>query len=228
VVITCRTRTDPSRLFPWPERERGPSGTASEVSLAVKMVEPDPTVVERRLEAGDYTCPACGTGRLARWGHARSRALRDHGAAVRLRPRRSRCRSCLVTHVLLPTIALLRRRDLVEVIGEALTASILEHKSREEVRRRAGVPCHETVRGWLRRFKEKAEELRELFSTLAHELDESLGPITARASPSEDALEAIGLAASAAARRLGPSGPWRFAAGASGGRLLSNTNCLLP
>jgi hypothetical protein len=198
------------------------------VSLAVMMVEPDPATVERGLAARDYRCPACSVGKLAPWGFARRRTLRDHGQPLALRPRRSRCTMCLVTHVLLPTIVLLRRRDLAEVIGEALQASILERRSRSEVQRLAGVPHRDTVRGWLRRFSAKAEELRQLFSSLAHTLDENLGPIEARSSPERDALEAIGLAASAATRRLGPSPLWCFASGASSGRLLSNTSCPLP
>jgi hypothetical protein len=36
-----------------------------------------------------------------------------------------------------------------------------------------------------------------------------------------DALEAIGVAAGAAARRLGPTRVWWFVAGATGGRLLA-------
>lgn len=44
-------------------------------------------------------------------------------------------------------------------------------------------------------------------------------------SPFGDALEAIGVAAVAAARRFGVGlGPWEFASGATGGRLLGNTN----
>jgi hypothetical protein len=36
--------------------------------------------------------------------------------------KRSRCRSCRVSHVLLPTLVLLRRVDVVAVIGAALVA----------------------------------------------------------------------------------------------------------
>jgi hypothetical protein len=50
-----------------------------------------------------------------------------------------------------------------------------------------------------------------------------------RGSPLERAVEAIGVAAVAAARRLGPhTGPFEFASGASGGRLLCNTNAPFP
>jgi hypothetical protein len=63
----------------------------------VQMVEADAAAVECRLVAGEITCPGCG-GELRPWGHARWRTLRDHRRPVRVRPRRSRCRSCLVTH----------------------------------------------------------------------------------------------------------------------------------
>src|SRR2546430_1044722 len=98
------------------------------------MVEADAESVESRLVAGQIACPGCG-GELRPWGHARWRTLRDHGRPVRLRPRRSRCRSCLVTHVLLPVLALLRRLDLAAVIVEALVARHLEGRGRVEEER---------------------------------------------------------------------------------------------
>jgi hypothetical protein len=50
-----------------------------------------------------------------------------------------------------------------------------------------------------------------------------------RGSPLIDAVEAIGVAAVAAARRLGAhTGAFQFASGASGGRLLCNTSAPFP
>jgi hypothetical protein len=129
--------------------------------------------------------------------------------------------------VLLPTVALLRRRDLAEVIGEALRARFLEGKSRAQVAEGAGV-APVTARRWCARFVVRAEEIRVAFVVLAHDLDASLGPVEARGSPAVDALEAIGVAGAAAARRFGPAPLWRFVAGASGGLLLANTKCDLP
>ena len=192
----------------------------------MQMVEADQDVVEADLAAGRLICGVCG-GRLAPWGHARWRKLRDRGRFVRLRPRRARCASCLVTHVLLPVVALLRRRDLAEVIGEALRSRHLDGLSRRAVAERAGVLA-DTARGWLRRFAERAEDIRADFAALAHRYDPQLAPIEARGSPAADALEAIGVAAAAAVRLLGPAPLWNFAAGASGGRLLFNTSCPLP
>ena len=79
---------------------------------------------QQLLAGGELECPLCG-GVLARWGHARPRVLRGGQGPVRLRPRRSRCRGCGSTHVLLPAFALLRRADLAEVIGAALAAKAM-------------------------------------------------------------------------------------------------------
>ena len=88
-----------------------------------------------------------------------------------------------------------------------------------------GVPA-DTVRGWLRRFAVRAEDVRAHFWRLAHRLDASLGAIEPRGSRVADALEAIGVAAAATVRRFGPAASlWAFVSGATGGRLLCNTNC---
>ena len=83
----------------------------------------DPVRAETALAAGTLACPGCARP-LRPWGHARTRTVRDHGPTVlALRPRRARCRTCRVTHVLLPTAATLRRADSTAVIGSALLAS---------------------------------------------------------------------------------------------------------
>jgi hypothetical protein len=49
-----------------------------------------------------------------------------------------------------------------------------------------------------------------LAAQMAHQNDAELGPIVARASPIADALEALGVAAAAIVRRLGPvESPWQ-------------------
>jgi hypothetical protein len=115
----------------------------------------------------------CG-GELRPWGYVRWPTLRDHGPPVRLRPRRSRCRSCRISHVLLPTPVLLRRVDLVAVIGAALVSRHVEGRTRAEVARAAGAPS-DAVRG-LRRFGERAVEIRAEFATLAHRWDAEGAP----------------------------------------------------
>ncbi|MCX2934724.1 helix-turn-helix domain-containing protein, partial [Mycobacterium sp. CVI_P3] len=67
-------------------------------------VEVDPVRVESRLMAGAIACPVCPDGVLGGWGYARSRQV--EGLDDPVRPRRARCRSCLVTHVLLPVTML--------------------------------------------------------------------------------------------------------------------------
>jgi len=185
------------------------------------MVGPDPVVVERELKAGVLDCPTCA-GVLRPWGFAAPRVLRGRAGGVQLRPRRSICAGCRGTHVLLPVVGLLRRVDLVVVIGAALLA-----KARGVGHRRIaadlGVPAT-TVRGWLRRFAARAELVRAQFTALAHRLDASLPAVGPRGSPTADALEAVGQAAAAATRRFGPAPVWQFAAGATGGRLLGNTS----
>src|SRR5215207_5730026 len=83
----------------------------------------DPARAEIDLAASALACPGC-TRPLHPWGHARTRTVRDHGYMVlALRPRRARCRTCRVTHVLLPAAVTLRRADTSAVIGSALLAS---------------------------------------------------------------------------------------------------------
>jgi hypothetical protein len=86
-----------------------------------------------------------------------------------------------------------------------------------------------TVRGWLRRLAERAEQVRSHFTRLAVWLDPQAGSVQPRGSPMADAVEAIGVAAVAAARRFGSGlGPFEFASGATSGRLLGNTNAPFP
>ncbi len=185
------------------------------------MVRSDPAGVESDLVSGVLVCPVCEGG-VGPWGWARRRLIRGRGW---VRPRRGRCRSCGVSHVLLPAGLLLRRRDHADTIGAALLAWAAGSGARR-IAGVAGVPA-DTVRGWLRRFARRAEEIRRLFWVLAHRLDPSLGPIAPQGSGVGDALEAIGLAASAAARRFGsPASVWTFVAGATNGRLLCNTSSL--
>lgn len=126
--------------------------------------------------------------------------------------------------MLLPVVVLLRRRDLAVVIGRAVHAHFAEGVSQEKVAETAGVHP-DTARRWLRRFAANAVVLQAGFVALAHGLDPRLGPVGPQGSPGRDALEAIGVAAAAAARRWGPTPLWSFVSGATGGRLLANTSC---
>lgn len=177
--------------------------------------------VERSLAGGELECPLCG-GILARWGYARARALRSARGLVRVRPRRARCRGCGSTHVLLPAFALLRRADLAEVIGAALAAKALGNGVRP-IAAAAGRAVG-TVRGWLRRFGSRAEAVRVFFTRLLVEVGTDPVVPAQGPSPFADAVAAVAGAASAVSSRWPEDGevtPWRLAAAASGGRLLS-------
>jgi transposase-like protein len=182
------------------------------------MVETDSVMVERLLLTGELTCPPCG-GVLAPWGHARWRSSREEHGAVRHRPRRASCTGCAKTHVLLSTVWLSRRADAVSVIGSALLAKAAGagHRAIAAV---LGRPPS-TVRGWLRRFGARAEQVRVLFTRLLYRLDPQAGPLVPRGSVVADALEALGRAGAAGVRRLAPCPPWEFASWASAGLLLA-------
>ena len=191
--------------------------------LGVLAVADAPVEVEARLLDGLLRCPSCVDGVLGPWGFARERELRGPAGRERRRFRRTRCRTCRTTHVLVPTTTLLRRLDLVEVIGAALlaTATGLGHRG---IAAALGRPAT-TVRGWLRRFGRRAAEVRALAAQLANWYDADLGPIAPQGSPTADAVEALGVAAAAFVRRFGPLGcsPWRLVSGMSGTLLLSTS-----
>lgn len=182
------------------------------------MVGTDALEVERALGAGELACPGCA-GALTPWGHARWRSLRGEDATARFRPRRASCAGCGRTHVLLPARWLVRRADAVAVIGAALLAKVAGSGHRS-IAAALGRPAG-TVRGWLRRFGARAEDVRVFFTRLLHALDPVAGPLPPRASVLADAVEVLGAAAAAATRRLGPRPAWEFASRASAGSLLA-------
>jgi hypothetical protein len=128
----------------------------------------------------------------------------------------------LVTHVLLPAAALLRRADAVAVIGTALAlkATGLGHR---HIAARLARPAA-TVRGWLRRLAGRAEALRSWFTTLAVVVDADPGHVEPTGSLVADAVAAVGAAVAAMARRwpvLLTVSAWEIACAVTHGRLLS-------
>lgn len=188
---------------------------------AVLTVNVDVTVVELQLESGDLRCPSC-SGVLAPWGWARERMVGRAWQARRVRPRRSRCRGCKLTHVLLPALMLLRRGDAVETIGRVLELSA-GGWARRRIARELGLP-RSTVRGWLERFVRRLEMIRAHFTGWALALDARLSRIEPTGTPAGDALAAM----VAAGRSGGAVSLWRFVAAVSGGRLLCNTSSPFP
>ena len=185
-------------------------------------VNGDRDAVERQLERGELACPSCG-GVLGGWGEAVTRPVRQlEGDDERVTPRRSRCRACGATHVLLPARLLSRRADAGAVIGRALEESAVgagHRKIAELVERPVS-----TVRGWLRRFAARAEDVRAFFTVLlARTSPDPVMPAGA-AGPVAAAVSAIAGAAVAVAQRwprLGTVPVWTAASAASGGLLIA-------
>jgi len=121
--------------------------------------------------------------------------------------------------VLLPDVALLRRRDEVSVIGAAIEANVAGEGYR---RIAARLRVHaDTVRGWLRRFGERAGLVRAHFTRCAVVLDPELGAVLPAGSTVADALEAIAVAARAWVLRFGRGDLWQVASRLSSGVLLA-------
>ena len=140
--------------------------------------------------------------------------------------RRSMCRTCSVTHVLIPEDMLLRRRDGVEVIGAALSAKATgagHRRIAKDLDRQVS-----TVRGWLRRFAAMADELRQHFTRWAHSIDPGHDRLFSGGETLKDAVEAVGVLGIVAVRRFGPRSVWSLASIVTAGRLLCNTSSPFP
>ena len=179
-------------------------------------------VVEKLLANGLLACPGCG-GRLGGHGHAVRRPVFTAGRVpVAVRPRRARCGSCGVTHVLLPAWLLARRCDGTAVIGDML-ARAARGQGFRSIAAVSGVP-EGTVRGRLRRFRRLAGRVREFFTRLAGALAVDPVPLDPAGSALGDAVVAVAAAAAGAAGRwpgmLTVSG-WELAAALTAGSLLS-------
>src|SRR5271166_3360695 len=157
------------------------------------------------LEEGSLSCPGCG-GRLAGWGHGRKRVVFGPGRQTRreVRPRRSRCTACRVTHMLLPAAMLARRADEARVIGAALAAA---------------------ARGrGLRRFAARAGQIREIFTGVAAAVSADPVPLAPAGPAVADAVVAVAAAAAAAGGRwpqLLAVSPWEIASAVTSASLLA-------
>ena len=149
--------------------------------------------------------------------------------------RRGRCKAagCGVTHVLAPQAVLCRRLDEAGLIGAMLEARAeglgYRRVARGLGRARAGVVGREAELGVVRRcvarFTANAGRLRAVFTALVHWVDSSPPVMTSGGNPVAEAVAAIGEAAAAVRRRLGPRmlvvSPWEVAAAVSHGGLLA-------
>jgi transposase-like protein len=172
----------------------------------------------RELEIPRPVCPGC-SGTMTFWsGYTRS--LRTGDRCVRVWVPRARCGPCRTTHALLPAFVVLRRLDTVETIGAVLDDVVDGPHGVRPVATRLNVP-HTTARGWLRRFRERAERLAVAFAALAVDLGgEILGPAV---DVARRALQAMRTACDAAFGLPGweALGRWRFVSAVVGGRLLA-------
>lgn len=135
-------------------------------------------------------------------------------------PRRSRCTGCRATHVLLPVLLLVRRADTASVIGSAVEAKAAGDGHRP-IAQRLGRPAA-TVRGWLRRFAGRVEQVRVVFTLRARAL--AADPVLPGPAGSgwADAVASVAAAAAAFRARFVREVPvWQVAAAVSAARLLA-------
>ena len=166
---------------------------------------PDP---EADLAAGRLRCPACD-GPLARWGFARERQVRTLDGVRSITPRPACCQRCATTHVLLAAWAMPRQRDSAQLIGSALLDNARGIGHRRIAARLTRPPA--TVRGWLRTFARRAEQVSA--RRWAHAIDaRALDQTGPAGSPVADAVDALGSMARACRLRLRMSAsPWELA-----------------
>ncbi|WP_347122596.1 DUF6431 domain-containing protein [Streptomyces sp. 21So2-11] len=193
-----------------------------EAEVGVLIVDTDVVRVEQQLRQGRLECPSCGAV-LAPWGHGRPREVRgDLGARLFLRPRRARCSGCGITHVLLAQVVLPRRMDAASVIGAGLeiAARGMGHRT---IAAELGL-AEGTVRGWVRRFPFRAEDVRRHFTVALVALaDEPVVP-EASASTLADAVSAVVAAHRAAGAKwagVNTVSRWEFAGRVIAGSLLT-------
>jgi len=122
----------------------------------------------------------------------------------------------------LPVVALARRADLVEVIGAALAARAAGW-SLTAIALALGRAV-DTVRGWLRRFVGRAEELRVVLTVLLVDTGPDPQVPAATGSVFGDAVAAVLAAHAAVVSRwpeVGAVSPWWVACAVTAGRLLA-------
>lgn len=126
--------------------------------------------------------------------------------------------------MLLPVVALWRRRDGVEVFGEVFTRCAAGQGVRA-IAESVGRPWG-TVRGWVRRMRACAERVRAGFTVVAAGLDGDRPGLAPAGSVVADAVNAVLALAAAAGRRfpeLVAAGVevWEMACAVTGGMLLA-------
>ncbi|HEY0806125.1 MAG TPA: hypothetical protein VGD84_13705 [Pseudonocardiaceae bacterium] len=124
--------------------------------------------------------------------------------------------------MLLPVGALLRRADAAAVIVAALAAKAARRVGFRRIAVQLGRPA-ETVRGWLRRFAERAESVRSVFTVWLRAVDADPVMPGPAGGGFADAVSVIAAVSAAVARRfsLPAVSLAEVAVAVSGGRLLA-------
>ena len=190
----------------------------------VTIVWPCSLSVDAYVEAGRAVefprpdCPSCAAPMC--WWSGYRRHVRLGGVCHRVFVPRVRCRSCGVSHALLPAFLLVGRLDVVESIGAVIEEVGARRSGVRPTAGRLGVP-HTTARGWWRRFRERAARVAVGFAALAVDLGGEV--VTPLREPAAWALEAITAAWRAAEALPGWAvvGRWRFVASVSGGMVVT-------
>jgi len=123
---------------------------------------------------------------------------------------------------LLPVTVLLRRADVAAVIVAALVAKTARRAGFRRIAAELARPA-ETVRGWLRRFVERAEAVRSVFTVWLRAVDADPVMPEAAGSGFADAMTVIAALGVAIARRfvLSTVSLAETVVAVSGGRLLA-------
>src|SRR6185503_14573126 len=137
---------------------RQPRGSAGRVVKAppVAIIWPYPASVSSYVSAGrpiavpPQRCPTCQR-QLVGWG-GYWRWLRAPLMVERIWIRRGRCAACRRSRALVPDLVLLRRLDVVTVIGTALALKVIDGLGLRPIAEQLDVP-HTTLRTWWRRFR---------------------------------------------------------------------------
>jgi hypothetical protein len=122
-------------------------------------------------------CPTC-LRQLVGWG-GYWRWLRAPLLVERIWIRRGRCSACRRSHALLPDLLLVRRLDVVAIIGHGLLLKVINGLGLRPIAEQLDVP-HTTLRTWWQRFRARSPTLMARCTALAVALDGS--PVDVRAA----------------------------------------------
>ena len=190
----------------------------------VAIIWPYPSSPSSYVTAGQQVvvppqrCQSClrwliGWGGYWRW-------LRAPLLVERIWIRRGRCSACRRSHALLPDLVLVRRLDVVDVIGASLARKLTSRLGLRPIAEQFDVP-HTTVRSWLQRFRARSPTLLAQCTALAVALDGT--PVEINAVTTERAaLESLSVTWQRALARFGVriGDLWSFWSRISGGQAL--------